>query len=349
MKKLVIGIDFSKETMNFCCLQGSASRILLEGVVCNDKEGCKEMIRRLRSLQAGLKVGDFLFCGENTGMYSLEVADYLFSKKYVIWLENPLQLKLSSGLRREKTDASDARMIAEYALRYGDKVKCYNPDSKGIQKLKAWLKAHNVLKEMKISLENTLKGMKVAPYTLKQTLEEVKAQLKETDKKIREVLKKEEEFSLNASLAMSVPGISYIGAAAILIDTRNFTRFTEARKYANHTGCVPHKQESGTSIRHKPRVSKASNRYINSILTQGAVSLMTHNRQTREYALKKTKEGKNNGCIINNIRNKTIHRLFAVIREQRPFEWTYQCEIQKKTQQEKNIPEASIKNFLQLN
>lgn len=329
MEKLVIGIDFSKETMNYCCLSGFAGGILLEGVVDNTQEGCKEMIRALRSLRRGLKVTDFLFCGENTGCYSLEVAEYLFTKKYVIWLENPLQIKLSSGLRREKADAADARMIAEYAFRHQDKAKAYNPQSEGILKLKVWLKAHNSLKEVKVSLQNLIKSMKVVPYTLKQTLENVIEQLKETDRKIRDLLGKEAEFSTNAALMMSVPGISYVSAAAILIDTRNFTRFTNPRQYANHTGCVPYKYESGTSIHRKPHVSKASNRHVNSLLTQGAVSLMTHNRQTKEYVIKKTKEGKNNGCIINNIRNRTIHRIFAVIREQRTFDWNYKGKMQK--------------------
>ena len=172
--------------------------------------------------------------------------------------------------------------------------------------------------------------MQVVPYTLKQALEDVMAQLKETDRKIKELLKKEEEFSMNASLAMSIPGISYISTAAILIDTRNFTRFTNPRKYATHVGCVPHKHDSGTTIHRKPHVSKTSNRYINSLLTEGAVSLMTHNLKTKEYVLKKTKEGKNNGCIINNIRNKTIHRVFAVIREQKAFDWDYEWKSKKR-------------------
>lgn len=329
MEKLVIGIDFSKETMNFCCLKGSAETILLEGVVNNNQEGCKQMIRELRRLERGLKVNDFLFCGENTGCYSLEVAEYLFSKRYTIWLENPLQIKLSSGIRREKTDAADARMIAEYAYRHQDKAKSYSPQSPALIKLKAWLKAHNSLKDVKVSLQNLIKSMQVVPCTLQDALQAVVEQLKETDKKIRELLKKEPEYSKNASLAISVPGISYITAAAILIDTGNFTRFTDPRKYATHVGCVPYKHDSGTTIQWKPRVSKASNRYVNSILTQGAVSLKTHNKETKEYALKKTKEGKNNGCIINNIRNKIIHRLFAVIRKQKYFDPSYKCEMQK--------------------
>ena len=329
MEKLVIGIDFSKETLNFCCLQGASNRIVKEAVVSNNQNGCKEMIRMLRELYPKARVSDFLFCGENTGCYSMEVSDYLFSKKYVMWLENPLQIKLSSGIRREKTDKVDARMIAEYAFRHQDKIKPYNPQTESIQELRFWLKTHDALKESRKSLINLSRSMKHVPHTLQKSIDELTEQLKQTDKKIKELLKEDEELASNAKLAMSVPGISYVTTAAILVDTRNFTRFTDARKYANHTGCVPHKHSSGTSVYRRPHVSKASNRYINSLLTEGSVSLMTHNKEMREYAEKKRREGKSNGCIINNIRNKTLHRLFAVIRNNRIFEKNYRCELKK--------------------
>ena len=100
MEKLVIGIDFSKETLNFCCLQGASNRIVKEAVVSNNQSGCKEMIRMLRELCLKAHVSDFLFCGENTGCYSMEVSDYLFSKKYVMWLENPLHTFARRGNSR---------------------------------------------------------------------------------------------------------------------------------------------------------------------------------------------------------------------------------------------------------
>lgn len=65
------------------------------------------------------------------------------------------------------------------------------------------------MKDTKVTLQNQLGGMKVIPYTLKNALKYIAEQLKETDRKIRELLKKEEEFAMNASLMMSVPGISY--------------------------------------------------------------------------------------------------------------------------------------------
>ena len=122
MAKLIIGIDFSKRKMNFCCmdsqdmrvlLEGDCMdsqdmRVLLEGEVENSRNGCTEMTGRLRALRRGLRSGDLLFCGENTGVYSLETAEWLTSRGYFVWLESPLQIKLSSGMRRGKTDPLDA-------------------------------------------------------------------------------------------------------------------------------------------------------------------------------------------------------------------------------------------------
>ena len=49
-----------------------------------------------------------------------------------------------------------------------------------------------------------------------------------------------------------------------------------------------------------------------------------HRRQSgNASAHRKTAEGKVHAVIVNNIRNKTIHRLFAVIRDRVPFDWSY--------------------------
>lgn len=252
--------------------------VLSEGEVENNRRGCGEMIRRLRSLRAGLKSRDFLFCGENTGIYSLETAECLTSRKYFVWLESPLQIKLSSGIRREKTDRLDARMIAEYAFRHRDKARAYSPVSGGLKKLRELHLTHRKLKDCEVSLKNfsgSLEG-KSAPAV--KALRTVKASLKDAvkalEKEIEALLMKEEELSVNASLTVSVPGISWVTASAIMLDTRNFTRFDNPRRYASHVGYVPCEHSSRTSIHRRPRASKASNRHVNSLLTQGANSLI---------------------------------------------------------------------------
>lgn len=307
--------------------------ILMEGEVENNRKGCGEMTKQLRGLRKGLKSCDFLFCGENTGIYSLETAECLTSRKYFVWLENPLQLKLSSGIRRGKTDVLDARMIAEYACRHRDKAKRFSPCGVNLKKLRELHLTRRKLKDCEVALKNLSgslsKDSLPAARALHDVMESIKKSVQALEKEIREQLMSEPEFKENALLALTVPGISWVTASAIILDTENFTRFGTARQYANHTGCVPHKHDSGTTVHKKPTVSKASNRYVNSLLTQGANSLIAHNPQTREYAQRKRQEGKPHGFIVNNIRNKTIHRLFAVIRSKKPFDWEYVNEYKK--------------------
>ena len=93
-------------------------------------------------------------------------------------------------------------------------------------------------------------------------MESIKESIRALEKEIREKLLHEPEFQENTSLAFTVPGISWVTASAIILDTRNFTRFSTAQQYANYTDCVPHEHDSGTSVHRKPKVSRMSNRYI---------------------------------------------------------------------------------------
>jgi transposase len=71
-----------------------------------------------------------LFCGEHTGLYSLLLSEFLIKKGLFMWLENPLQIKLSTGIKRDKNDRTDSRAIALYAFRFQDKARCYQlPDA----------------------------------------------------------------------------------------------------------------------------------------------------------------------------------------------------------------------------
>ena len=97
---------------------------------------------------------------------------------------------------------------------------------------------------------------------MRKVMESIKESIRALEKEIREKLLHEPEFQENTSLALTVPGISWVTASAIILDTRNFTRFSTARQYANYTDCVPHEHDSGTSVHRKPKVSRMSNRYI---------------------------------------------------------------------------------------
>lgn len=59
---------------------------------------------------------------------------------------------------------------------------------------------------------------------------------------------------------------------------------------------------------------------IKSVLHMGAMSAIRLNNDLRTYYLRKVEEGKNKMSVLNAIRNKLIHRVFAVIKNQIPYQ-----------------------------
>ncbi|WP_034965284.1 transposase, partial [Chryseobacterium sp. FH1] len=82
--------------------------------------------------------------------------------------------------------------------------------------------------------------------------------------------------------------------------------------------------QSGSSIRFRPRVSMFSDRSLKSVLHLASMSVIRSENDLRSYYLRKVSEGKNKMLVLNNIRNKIIHRIFAVVNSGRNYEKNYQ-------------------------
>ena len=135
MKKfLFIGIDFSKSKFDVSVLESIDQKTFPQMMFENTEAGYKEFLYWL-SKQSKIKREDWRFCGEHTGLYSRGLPNFLAKKGLFIWIENPLQIKQCSGIKRAKTDRLDSFVIAQYACRYIDKAVAYKPVEKQIEAL----------------------------------------------------------------------------------------------------------------------------------------------------------------------------------------------------------------------
>ena len=100
-KSLFIGIDFSKKKFDVSVLHQANLLCADYHQFDNNKEGCLDLLRWIQSLTKE-PCTNWLFCGEHTGLYSIYLSEFLIKKGLFVWLENPLQIKQSSGIRREK-------------------------------------------------------------------------------------------------------------------------------------------------------------------------------------------------------------------------------------------------------
>ena len=127
------------------------------------------------------------------------------------------------------------------------------------------------------------------------------------------------ELKENYELLTGIKGIGAVNAIAFIILTDNFTLFDNPRQFACHTGMAPFGQESGTSIHKTPRTSKTANKDMKPLLTQAARCAVRYNAELRTYYQRKISEGKKDKVVINNVRNKLIHRVFAVVKHRTPY------------------------------
>ena len=129
MKKyLFVGIDFSKSKFDVTLLERIDQQGFTQETFENDKKGFNTFLKWV-SKQSSVKQQDWLFCGEHTELYSRGLTEFLIKKKLFIWLENPLQIKCSWGIKRAKTDRIDSLEIARYAFRFQDKAVASKPVS----------------------------------------------------------------------------------------------------------------------------------------------------------------------------------------------------------------------------
>ncbi|OJW68969.1 MAG: hypothetical protein BGO68_02240 [Candidatus Amoebophilus sp. 36-38] len=325
----IVGIDISKATIDVAVCQKEATAVILNRRFSNRLEGYEELLAWLE--KAGIKLEQVLICLENTGLYHVNLVNFLYSKKGSVWIENAVEIKWSTGLVRGKSDKADAQRIGLYALKNQDKAKLYAAEDEYLTELSDLLTDRERLVKAKNMLLGPLKekqdlglGKRAdrSKEGCKQSVAALNKDIKGIEKQIAELVKSSKELSKNYKLIRSVKGIGMITALYLIKYTQNFKRLTNPKKLASYCGIAPFEYSSGTSIRGKNKVHPMSNKVLKKLLHMCALSSVPiQEGEMRAYYERKVGEGKNKMSVLNAIRNKLIHRVCACIRDQKVYSY----------------------------
>lgn len=83
------------------------------------------------------------------------------------------------------------------------------------------------------------------------------------------------------------------------------------------------RHRSGTSVRGKTRVSQHARKRLKSLFHLAAMSAIRTKGELRDYYQRKVNEGKNKMLVLNAVRNKIIHRIYAVVRRGEKYDKNY--------------------------
>ncbi|MBX7094491.1 MAG: IS110 family transposase [Flavobacteriales bacterium] len=323
-QKYFIGIDVSKGKLD-CAVILSDYSIVLERVVKNNDQKIAVFLKALMK-KLKLESTSVLVCCETTGIYNKPLIRVCHEMGIPLWVEHALKIKRAATDMRGKSDRKDALRIAEYAMRYQDKKVLHVLSDESIEILDTNCKARQSILEQKVALENQLREAKSHdPRMYKQLsdlfrplLKAMKKSLKDIDQKINDCIEQCPSIEKNVELIQSVPGVGKVTAIQFVIITNNFNNFENAKHLACYAGVVPFANESGTIIK-RPRISKMANLKLKTLLHLAAMAAIRTKTELKHYYIRKVKEGKNKMAVINAVRNKLVHRIWAVIERQAPY------------------------------
>jgi transposase len=332
IKKIVyfVGIDVSKYELDFALLKGK--KLLFHREIKNIPDEINQFMMEVKALP-GFAAKKVIFCMENTGSYCNYILNALRKLKAPVVLENPIHIKKSLGLTREKHDKIDAIRIAQFAQRNREEHRFWTPQRPVVELLRSLAVLRDRLINTANKINTPIMDMQdFLPATIrksnlqlcKKSVGALKADLKNVESKIDTIIKNDEHLNTLKKVITSVPGVGPVTALQIIITTNEFKGITDPRKFACYAGIAPFITESGL-FRSRAKVSPIANRKMKSLLHMCALKAITIDPELRSYYLRKTvEEKKAKMLVLNAVRNKLILRVFACLKENRLYSTPYQ-------------------------
>lgn len=315
----IIGVDLSKESIDL-----SSHELQTHLRIENSFNGFRQMLKWLRDQK--ISCSKVMIVMEHTGLYSYHMEAFLHEHQISFTKVSALAIKRSLGLVRGKNDKIDAQRIARYGFEKKDVLVVVDKPNKVIQRLGMLHSTRDRLVKHRASLICAIKEYKnvlrQSDLIIKSQLSLVKnfsEQIKKIEAEIDELITKEQPVNQNFQLLKTIKGVGKVVATAAIIKTSNFTRFSNARKFACYCGTAPFEHSSGKSIRRKTRISHLADKEMKTLLDQSAKSAIQYDKELKSFYQRRIAIGKSKKSTINIVRNKILTRMFAVIKRQTPF------------------------------
>ncbi len=319
MSQPIVGIDVAKSTLAVCLLRNEKT---LHREISNNIKGHRSLTRWLKKH----KVSQAHVCLEATGQYGNAVAEYLYEQGHTLSIVNPALIKAfgQSKLRRNKTDKSDAKLIAEFAQSH--RPAAWTPPPASFKDLQALVRRLENLLSARTKETNRLGSC----LTTKEVIEDIQEHVAYLDKKISKIKKaiqdhidKYPDLKKQRDLLTTIPGIGVLTAAKLLGEIRDVREFDSARQLAAYAGVTPKNFRSGSSVQKKARLSKAGNAHLRKALYMPAIVAKRRNPIVNEFCLRLEQAGLTPMQQIGAAMRKLLHLVFGILKSQQPFDPNY--------------------------
>ena len=327
MPTLFIGIDPAAESFAAATYRGPQQAEQDKACFANDFDGFEELTQWMR--QHGATPETSIICVEATGVYAEALCYFLNGQGYSVAVEGAHKVKRAFKTTN-KNDPTDAKQIAEYAFRYQDELHLWSPKPAIIEQIRVLLTTREQLvrqlgtnRNLRKTLTHKVIQTPMANTLLEQTITHLKAQIKASEQEIRRLIGQDPSLSELLTLLVSIPSVGLLLSAHLMVITDGFRRQVTARQLAAYMGICPYEHTSGKSVR-KPSKSRGYGPpVLRKLVYLAALGLKQHQAKYQRYYARKVAEGKSGRLVLNNISNKLLRVICAVVRDRQPYEKNY--------------------------
>lgn len=318
--KVFCGIDVSAATLAVAVIE--PDRPLRQRQFSNRASGHKALIGWLGKYRARVRVSL-----EATGIYSLDLALALHAAPHIeLAVLNPkMANRFAQTLRRSKTDAADAMVLAEYSQRMP--FLAWTPPSLNGLRLRAvgrHIAALVAQHARDLNRLHAAESSRAVPGCVLQDLKRSLALLERRIVKMRraamELIRADAEIDQRFRLLTGMPGIAETSAVAILGELVLLSPHLTARQWVAHSGLDPVHQDSGTSVHKRSRISRAGNRHLRRALYMPALAAVRWDPHMKAFyeALQQRHKTKLQAIIA--VARKLLHAIYGIFRSRTPYD-----------------------------
>lgn len=318
----LIGIDISKNHLDLCVMDSTRSIVT--------QHRCANRVASLEKLLTELPVDNLqsmLVVAEHTGMYGHTLREVCRGLGLDLWMEDPGQIKASLGRQRGKSDPVDAVRIALYGMDFPTRIRLVKHSDlvdqlARLQSERALLVADRAkykgqLRDQKAHMSQD--SWQAKALRLEAIIAVFDQQIHTIEHSIEDLIKQSESLNRQYCLLQSIPGVGPRLALSMIIATGGFCRFDNPRAFCCYSGIAPFGWHSGTNVHSGRRVCHQADKRIKSLLHMGALAAVGQPGELRQYYQRKCSEGKAKMSVLNAVRGKLVHRMFAVIKRNEKY------------------------------
>ena len=315
-----VGIDISKSTFDAVTLSDGRSH---HRKFDNDDNGfsCfRSWLDSFGSSQPQLIM-------EATGRYYERFADFCIKQQWPTYVVHPALLKnytRSRSTSAHKTDAQDARRLADYLKRHEDVVAkwAWSPPSRERRRLKELNRRLKTLENLLIEEKNR-QGHQVdleSPVrdSSQRMIDFIEKEIRMVNDEMDSLINQDEELSNEVERLQEIPCVGRKLALTFLSETGTWQKFKTAKGVTAWAGLVPLKHQSGTSVQRQARVSRAGNRRVRQIAYMAAVTAMRKNSAWKPWVDKRS-QSKTGKKLLIAIMDKILRVMWGVLKTGTPF------------------------------